>query len=108
MVVHVGTNDLKSKDAITVVDNIAKVKETIKTISPKTKVLISMLTNRYDNEELEYKVTALNEEIKRSFQTDVIDNSNLEETCVNKGGLYLSRKGTIHLAMNYKQMLSNL
>ena len=78
------------------VDNIAKVKETIKTIIPKTKVLISMLTNRYDNEELEHKVTALNEEIKCSFQTDVIDNSNLEETCVNKGGLHLSRKGTIH------------
>ena len=81
MVVHVGTNDLKSKDAITVVDSIAKVKETIKTISPKTKVLISTLTNRYDNEELEHKVTALNEEIKRSFQNDVIDNSNLDETC---------------------------
>ena len=78
------------------VDNIAKVKETIKTIIPKTKVLISMLTNRYDNEELEHKVTALNEEIKRSFQTDFIYNSNLEETCVNKGGLHLSRKGTIH------------
>ena len=108
MVVHVGNNNLKSKDEITVVDNIAKVKETIKTISPKTKVLISTLTNRYDNEELEHKMTVLNEENKRSFQTDVIDNSNLEETCVNKGGLHLSRKGTIHLAMNYKQMLSNL
>ena len=60
------------------------------------------------NEELEHKVTALNEEIKRSFQNDVIDNSNLDETCVNKGGLHLSRKGTIHLAMNYKQMLSDL
>ena len=71
MVVHVGTNDLKSKDEITVVDNIAEVKETIKTISPKTK--ISMLTNRYDNEELEHKVTALSKEIKHSFQTDVID-----------------------------------
>ena len=77
-------NDLKSKDAITVVDNIAKAKETIKTISPKTKVLISTLTNRYDNEELEHKVTALNEEIKRSFQTDVIDNRNLDKTCVIK------------------------
>ena len=108
MVVHVGTNDLKSKDAITVVDNIAKVKETIKTISPKTKVLISTLTNRYDNEEFEHKVTSLNEAIKRSFQNDVIDNSNLDETCVNKGGLHLSRKGTIHLAMNYKQMSSDL
>ena len=53
-------------------------------------------------------MAALNEEIKLSFQTDVIDNSNLDETCVNKGGLHLSRKGTIHLAMNYKQMLSNL
>ena len=55
MVVHIGTNDLKSKDEITVVDNIAKVKETTKTISPKTKVLISTLTNRYDNEELGHK-----------------------------------------------------
>ena len=61
--------------------------------------------NRYDSEELHHKV---NDKLKQLLPTyDLIDNGNLDKSGVNKYGLDLSRKGTIHLAYNFKQILSD-
>ena len=45
-IIHAGTNDLKNKDELSIVENIVEVKELIEKISPRTKTVISTLTNR--------------------------------------------------------------
>ena len=107
-IIHAGTNDLKNKDELSIVENIVEVKELIEKISPRTKTVISTLTNRYDSEELLFKVKNVNNKLKQLYPNeDLIDNDNLDQSSVNRGGLHLSRKGVIHLAYNVKQVLSN-
>ena len=80
----------------------------IENISPGTKTLICTLVSRYDSEELHLKALRVNEKLKQLLPAyDLIDNGNLDQSCVNKYGLHLSRKGTMHLAYNFKQLLSN-
>ena len=96
--VHTGTNDLKDSDELSIVENIVKVKEIIENISPGTKTLIFTLVNRYDSEELHHKALRVNEKLKQWLPAyDLIDNGNLDQSCVNKYRLHLSRKGTIPL-----------
>ena len=107
-IVHTDTNDLKDSNELSIVENIVKVKEIIENISPGTKPLISTLVNRYDSEELHHKALRVNDKLKQLLSAyDFIDNGTLYQSCVNKYGLHLSRKGTIHLAYNFKQILSN-
>ena len=107
-IIHAGTNDLKNKDELSIVENIVEVKELIEKISPRTKTVISTLTNRYDSEELLFKVKNVNNKLKQLYPNeDLIDNDNLDQSSVNRGGLHLSRKGVIHLAYKVKQVLSN-
>ena len=98
---------MKNKDQLSIVENIVEVKELIEKISPRTKTVISTLTNRYDSEEL-LLVKNVNNKLKQLYPNeDLIDNDNLDQSSVNRGGLHLSRKGVIHLAYNIKQVLSN-
>ena len=107
-IIHAGTNDLKNKDELSIVEKIVEVKELIEKISPRTKTVISTLTNRYDSEELLFKVKNVNNKLKQLYPNeDLIDNDNLDQSTVNRSGLHLSRKGVIHLAYNVKQILSN-
>ena len=50
IILHVGTNDLKSNEESSIVKNIVEIKETIKRISPLTKTMISHIISRYDSE----------------------------------------------------------
>ena len=106
-ITHAGTNDLKNKDELSIVENIVEVKERIEKISLRTKTVTSTLTNRYDSEELLFKVKNVNNKLKQLHPNeDLIDNDNLDQSSINRGGLHLSRKGVIHLACNVKQVLS--
>ena len=99
---------MKNKDELSIVENIVEVKELIEKISLRTKTVISTLTNRYDSEELLFKVKNVNNKLKQLYPNEgLIDNDNLEQSSVNRGGLHLCRKGVIHLAYNVKQVLSN-
>ena len=63
--------------------------------------------NRYDSDELHLKAIRVNEKLKQLLPAgDLVINDNLDQSCVNNRGLHLSRKGTIHLAYNFKQILS--
>ena len=60
--------------------------------------------NRYDSEELHHKALRVDDKLKQLLPAyDLTDNGNLVQSCVNKSGLHLLRKGTIHLAYNFKQ-----
>ena len=99
---------MTNKDELSIVENIVEAKELIEKINPRTKTVISTLTNRYDSEELLFKVKNVNNKLKQLYPNeDLIDNDNLDQSSVNRGGLHLSKKDVIHLAYNVKQVLSN-
>ena len=54
------------------------------------------------------KLEMLKNKLKQLYPNeDLIDNGNLDQSSVNRGGLHLSRKDVIHLAYSVKQVLSN-
>ena len=90
-IVHTVTNDLEDNDELRIDENVVKVKEIIENISPGTKTLISTLVNGYDSEELHHKALRVNDKLKQLLPAyDLVDNGNLDQSCVNKYGLHLS------------------
>ena len=106
---HVGTNDLGNLDENAIARNILEITQTIKKISPETKVIVSQLIDRYDKEELKDMVVFVNEKLRQMFTPDqLIDNSNLDRSCIGRMGLHLNKTGNAHLALNFKQALYNV
>ena len=106
IIVHVGTNDLRHREEKEIAQNIMKIKETIKEISPNTKTLISLIIQRFDNKSLNDKACIVNHELMQLISKhDLIDNSNLDRDCIGHKGLHLNQTGTRHLARNFKQAL---
>ena len=52
---HIATNDLRHSEGKEIAQNIMKIKETIKEISPNTKTLISPIIQRFENKSLNDK-----------------------------------------------------
>ena len=114
VIVHVGTNDLGNLDENAIARNILEITQleitqTIKKISPETKVIVSQLIERYDKEELKGMVVFVNEKLRQMFTPDeLIDNSNLDRSCIGRMGLHLNKTRNAHLALNFKQALYNV
>ena len=109
IILHVGTNDLDKRDEDSIVENIKKIKNEIVSVSPKTKVLVSLIIGRYDDGSLNDKGVLVNDKLMRELpRSDIIDNSNLDRQCVGLKGLHLNRLGNKHLALNFKQVLNGL
>ena len=109
IILHVGTNDLDKRDEDSIVENIKKIKNEIVSVSPKTKVLVSLIIGRYDDGNLNDKGVLVNDKLMRELpRSDIIDNSNLDRQCVGLKGLHLNRLGNKHLALNFKQVLNSL
>ena len=78
-----GTNNLKSNEESSIVNNTVEIKETIKKISPLTKTMISLIISRYNSELLNDKAIIVKERFTQRFpKTEIIDNSNLDRECV--------------------------
>ena len=103
MIIHCGTNDLTKKDADTV-QCLRDAISTIREIAPNTKIALSNVVTRTDGKkksDLLKEVESLNRKIKAlSIEEKVliIDNTNLDETCLGKKGLHLSKRGNAMLA----------
>ena len=109
IILHVGTNDLDKRDEDSIVENIKKIKNEIVSVSPKTKVLVSLIIGRYDDGNLNDKGVLVNDKLMRELpRSDIIDNNNLDRQCVGLKGLHLNRLGNKHLALNFKQVLNGL
>ena len=103
VIVHVGTNDLGTLDENAIARNILEITQTIKKISPETKVIVSQLIDRYDKEEFKDMVVFVNEKLRQMFTpVELIDNSNLDRSCIGRRGLHLNKTGNAHLALNFK------
>ena len=59
LILHAGTNDIKSQTPVEIIGNFEKVKDMIVNESPETRLVISSLILRNDNIELNSKIRSL-------------------------------------------------
>ena len=109
VVIHFGTNDTTSgKDTK---ENMQKAIDAIREESPGTEIAISLCTIRKDRQGIEKKVTSCNKILRdAAFRKDtyVIDNKNIDESCLGMKKLHLNRKGTSFLANNLKNFINDI
>ena len=67
---------------------------------PQSKVCISNVVKRTDSRKVTLTVNKVNEHLS-ALQSDIFDNSNVNVTGLNRGGLHLNKTGTRKLAVNF-------
>ena len=94
LILHAGTNDIKSQTTVEILGNFERVTDVIANENPETRLVISLLILRNDNiEQLNSKIRSLNESL-RKFCVDnemtYVDNTNMGVEALQKGGLHLA------------------
>lgn len=105
IVLHVRTNDLKnSSSGRNVAEKIVDLGNVIAANSPDTKLTISAITQRFDEDSLKKKITDCNK-VLRTFCNQhgwsFVEHPNIDETCLNNHKLHLNKKGIAILASNF-------
>ena len=106
IIIHAGTNDLTSQEKPDTVSNFRKIIEEAKLESPDTSIVLSTAVMRKDKQAIDKKVSmpALNREIREfanAMKISVVDNSNLDVSCLSRKKLHLNEKGNAYLARNF-------
>ena len=88
---HARTNDLNERDKNCIIENIKKINNETVHISPKTKVLISLIITRFDGDYINDKGVLVNDKLMQEFpKNNIIDNSNFDRQCFGIKGLHLA------------------
>ena len=100
IVIHIGSNDIsKDIDTISNVQNIVSRKKK----SSHTKIVLSSLLVRKDKKNIEEKVRAINVELKKFCEENLVEylsHKNIDDSCLGKGSLHPNKKGKAYLAKN--------
>ena len=107
IILHCGTNDLQHE--INTINNIKQIDDYVKSKSPDTKLVISSVVLRSDKKELSQKVNTLNSRLTKfakNNKLDLVDHSNINESCLNRSKLHLNKKGDSYLANNIMKYLN--
>ena len=110
IILHIGTNDLKSKFPDILAQSVAGLGEAIKRGNKDIKLTFSSIIIRNDEAGIAEKVTCYNELLNKlcaKHNWDVIDNKNIDRFHLNNYGTHLSKKGSGALAKNIKNYLAN-
>ena len=89
VILHVGTNDAPNNTSRAILDNLLSLKSFIEKMLPQSKVCISNLVQRTDNAKATLTVNKVNEHLS-ALQLDIVGNSNINVTGLNRGGLHLN------------------
>lgn len=104
ILLHVGTNDLSSSTSPrNVAEKIVDLGNMVASSSPDTRVTISAITPRLDDDSLTKKVTDCNKILKTFCNQNgwgFVQHPNIDESCLNNRKLHLNRKGIAILASN--------
>ncbi|MCP4485599.1 MAG: hypothetical protein GY823_13750 [Flavobacteriaceae bacterium] len=106
IIIHTGTNDLTCQEKSNTIKNLKQIVEEIRQESPNTTIVLSAVVTRKDKQALDKKVDvmALNGEMKgfaKTMKIPVIDNSNIDPSCLSRKKLHLNEKGSAYLARNF-------
>ena len=101
-IIHVGTNDVNSKESRLTAEGIVNLALQIEGDAPNTNIAISGLISRADDKE--GKVSSVNKILNKfCYQNhwNFIEHNNVNLTHLTRGGLHLSKSGTALLAANF-------
>ena len=111
LILHVGTNNLKSRQNSTqCADEIMKLGESIKSSIPETELVISGLITRADDVLLTHKVDQVNAALKQSCLQKkwvFIEHTNITSNQLNNSKMHLNKFGTSTMARNFTQNIYN-
>ena len=108
IILHAGTNDIPND--LKTIDNIKKIDDYIKVNSPATKLVISNIITRNDKTGYRDKVIKMNERISKFCEKNeigLVDNINIDATCLGAQKLHMNKKGNSYLANNVIKFLSD-
>mgnify|MGYP001794596732 CR=1 FL=1 len=103
IILHVGTNDIKFKEAREIAEKIVDLGREIQDESPDTKVTISSIIERSDDS-LNVKIREVNKIIAKFAKQNhwsLLSNANITKEQLNSSGLHLNPEGTKILASNF-------
>ena len=110
LILHIGTNDLRSTDLKVVANKVSNLVQTIYQQCADIKVIVSgILTRKYVNG-IADRVRQTNSLIKSSCCENgwvFIENSNIKDSHLNSRGLHLNPSGSLLLQNNFKLLLRN-
>ena len=102
VVLHIGTNDLNTREPRLTAEAIVNLALQIEGDAPETNLAISGLIARADDKD--GKVSSVNRILKKFCrQNHFIEHNNFNQTHLNGGGLHLSKSGSALLAQNFCQ-----
>ena len=110
LILHIGTNDICGESSDNVATKIVRLSKNINKQSPTTKLAISGIIFRTDNENLNTNIKQVNELLKSACRNNgwkFISNHNIRKDSLNRSGQHLNRKGVALLASNFKLALNS-
>ena len=110
LIMHVGTNDLKHSPPRHIAESIVNLVTNINDESPETKVGISTLLIRNDDNNISVKVNQVNSILKdicNQRKIPLLVNTNITSTHLNSKGLHLNRQGSATLQRNFKDFAND-
>ena len=110
IIVHVGTNDLRSKSPTEVADAIVSLCSEIDGQLPSTRISISEITSRTDCKNLNSKAQEVNKLLYSACQSRnwPIIMHKLDDSCLNSRGLHPNKSGLSHLATNFNSYIRSI
>ena len=107
IIVHAGTNNLNSEDAIMVRNKLLTLKDNIEQKHSNTAVILSTLRPKTDDRLLEQKVGDVNELLINSG-VDIVNNDNVKYHNLNRSKLHLKYSRAALLAKNFIAKIRNI
>ena len=108
VIIHSGTNDLRSNEANHIVGLLIDISKVVKSISPGTDISFSSIVKRSDDTSPNGKIHNVNVQLKKQCSElgyDFIDNDCINAACLNRSGLHLNQRGDASLARNLNDHL---
>ena len=106
IILHIGTNNTVHDTSRIVLDTILSLKAFVEKALPDCNVCISNLTLRTDNAKASLTVNNVNQHLS-TLQLEIIDNSNISNAGLSRGGLHLNSQGLGKLAINFTKKIKS-
>ena len=109
LILHIDTNDLKGEEPQQVAKKIVNLELSIERETPSTKLTLSGIINRSDDQGLNRKVPKVNKALRSFCHSNgwkFLSNENIDTSCLNSGGVPLNRRGVYKLAGNFREVIN--